>query len=196
MMGISISSSRSLFSNTSRLPTSTSILIFNIMSSCSNGCDNCAINLNDYQKLAQFGPEIVVKAVKDISVSMGEIDDEKVLDKERTLIRCDGSILLHTADLPTSQPDLEKRRFTSKAFVSLSDMLVGVREILREKARAENSESYQGFCLLKLLSILTPYCIKLSRGHKLINKDYLEFYTVEVITCYDVYWENSLSNIN
>ncbi|EKG09950.1 hypothetical protein MPH_12959 [Macrophomina phaseolina MS6] len=131
---------------------------------------------------------------------MAEKPDEEFLDPDRTLIRCDGSVLLQTTDSPLldNQFDRGKADAVEYTFCYLIGMLSDHRELCRNKAQAEQRQSYESFSLHKLLSAITWFGLEYVRGTKPSYKDCMWriVEALQVHVCYDIYWVNNLRELD
>lgn len=168
------------------------------MSLCGNGCRDCGTNLEDPQKLVQFSPEAIAQAVQTIASSMVEKSDNEFLVRQRSIMRCDGSVLLHISDDPLPlRPGEAKRDAVSHTFCQLTYLLLDYREACRERAKKEKEQTYQSFSMQNIGAIINAFL------HDIIEKEKTPSYkdcmwrfkeALEVYICYDTYWDNSLKD--
>lgn len=143
----------------------------------------------------QFSPEVIAQAVQTIASSMAERSDEEFLVRQRSVMRCDGSVLLHISDGPLPpRPDQAKRDAVSYTFCQLIYLLSDYREACRERARKEKEQTYKNFSIHKIVAAINFFLHDIIEKKTPSYKDcmwrFKEALTVDV--CYDTYWDNNL----
>lgn len=170
------------------------------MSPCGNGCRDCGVKLGDRQQFARFSPKIVAKAMQAIAALLVEKGAKEFLDQERTIIRCDGDVLLCLTDRPltTSESAQDKSDAVQDTFCYLIILLSEYREACRNRAQVEGEQSYESFSLQLLVKAISLFARDLRHEPKLSYKDCMWRFeeALEIHICWDIYWDNSLKNLD